>query len=208
MPPMPHAPAAVQRGQGATRCLLPTMESGCLLAVSMASLLDGCGYPLALNGGGAVAMAFNYAGGEQAEVCGMAGHAALCHQEAAGAFKLFSMLPISDTGADVGPEERASTAGSPFAFEGDKVAAGGLGEWAAFARLKACKLNKYACCTQACWASELHCWAGSGSTEAQSSCRACCACWAPWRRRRPAKLSCPLHAAATFHMYHCGGRGI
>ncbi|KAI7836985.1 hypothetical protein COHA_009167 [Chlorella ohadii] len=30
-------------------------------------------------------------------------------------------------GADVGPEERASTAGSPFAFEGDKVAAGGLG---------------------------------------------------------------------------------
>ncbi|PRW20378.1 F-box LRR-repeat 6-like [Chlorella sorokiniana] len=33
----------------------------------------------------------------------------------------------SAAGADVGPEERASAAGSPFAFEGDKVAVGGLG---------------------------------------------------------------------------------
>lgn len=42
-----------------------------------------------------------------------------------------AQVPPPSAGADVGPEERASTAGSPFAFEGDKVAAGGLGEWEA-----------------------------------------------------------------------------
>lgn len=45
------------------------------------------------------------------------------------------MLPICDAGADVGPEERASTAGSPVAFEGDKVAAGGLGESSSMSKL-------------------------------------------------------------------------
>lgn len=111
----------VQRGLPATKCLLQTMASACSRAVRIAvdwrtAGLLGCAPTRWPTLGEPLAPSCLFAAAQRAACNTCPPHATR------------TCRPLLCAGADVGPEERASSAGSPYACEGEKTAAGGLGE--------------------------------------------------------------------------------